>query len=206
MSQFFHVHPDNPQARLIRQAVTIVRDGGVIAYPTDSSYAFGCRIGDKAAMERIVHMRRADKDHNFTLVCRDLSDIGTYARIDNSQYRLLKTATPGPFTFVLRASNEVPRRLQNPKRKTIGLRVPDHAVVHALLEELGEPLMSATLILPEEEQALNDAELIRERLEHRLDLVIDAGPCPREPTTVLDLTAERITVIRQGRGDASAFL
>lgn len=206
MSQFFHIHPENPQARLIRQAVSIIRDGGVIAYPTDSSYALGCQLGDKAALERIQAIRRTDKSHNFTLVCRDLSEIGAYARVDNSQYRLLRTATPGPFTFILRAGSEVPKRLRNARYRTIGIRVPDHAIVQALLEELNEPLMSSTLILPGEEWPLNDPLAIRERLEHQLDLVIDGGPCPLEPTTVLDLTGETPQLIRQGRGDASRFL
>lgn len=201
MSQFFQIHPDNPQARLIHQAVTILREGGVIAYPTDSSYALGWRIDDKPAMDRVEQLRQTDRNHNFTVVCRDLSDISIYARIDNLQFRLLKAATPGPFTFILRATGELPRRLQNPKRKTVGIRVPDHAIVRALLDELGEPLMSSTLQLPGDELPLNDPEVIRERLEHRVDLIIDGGPCPLEPTTVLDLTAEVPAVLRLGRGD-----
>ena len=206
MSQFFQIHPTNPQPRLIRQAVACIRAGDVIAYPTDSSYALGCQLGNKAALERIQHIRRTDKNHNFTVVCRDLSEIATYARIDNSQYRLLKAATPGPFTFILRATREVPRSLQHPKRKTIGIRVPDNVIVHALLEELGEPIISSTLILPGEEQPLNDPELIRERLEHELGLIIDGGPCGLEPTTVLDLVDEVPKLLRQGKGDASPFL
>ncbi|HXH02523.1 MAG TPA: L-threonylcarbamoyladenylate synthase [Candidatus Competibacteraceae bacterium] len=206
MSQFFQIHPDNPQPRLIRQAVEILREGGVIAYPTDSSYALGCRLGDKGAMERIVRIRRLDSSHNFTLVCRDLSEIATYARVDNWQYRLLKAATPGPFTFILRATHEVPRRLWNPKRRTIGIRVPDHIIVRALLAELDEPILSCTLILPGEDLPLNDPEEIRARLEHQVDLVIAAGPCSHEPTTVLDLSGEAPVLLRQGRGDASAFL
>ena len=200
MSQFFHIYPDNPHPRLIRQSVEIIRSGGVIAYPTDSSYALGCRIGDKSAMERIQRIRRTDKNHNFTLVCRDLSEIASYARIDNPDYRLLKATTPGPFTFILKATHSVPRRLQNPKRKTIGIRVPDHSIVHALLDELGEPIMSSTLIMPGEDLPLNDPEQIRERLERQLDLVIDGGPCGHEPTTVLDLVDEVPRVLRQGKG------
>jgi tRNA threonylcarbamoyl adenosine modification protein (Sua5/YciO/YrdC/YwlC family) len=206
MSQFFLIHPDNPQLRLIRQAAAIIQDGGVVAYPTDSSYALGCQIGDKAAMERIQRIRRADKNHNFTLVCRDLSEIATYARLDNRRYRLLKAATPGPFTFLLRATHEVPRRLQNPKRKTIGIRVPDNAIVQALLEELGEPIMSTTLILPGADLPLNEPEEIRDRLEHELDLIIDGGPCGHQPTTVLDLVDDLPRLLRQGKGDAGAFL
>ncbi len=206
MSQFFNIHPTNPQVRLIRSAVMIIREGGVIAYPTDSSYAFGCQIGNKAALERIQRIRRADKHHNFTLVCRDLSEIATYARISNSQFRLLKNATPGPFTFILRATHEVPRRLQNPKRRTIGIRVPDHAIVKALLEELGEPIMSSTLITPGDELPLNDPREIHQRLGSEIDLIIDGGSCGHEPTTVLDLVDEVPRVLRQGRGDASPFL
>jgi len=206
MSQFFQIHPHNPQPRLIRQAVAIIRAGGVIAYPTDSSYALGCQLGDRSAMERIQRIRRTDKYHNFTLVCRDLAEIAIYARVDNSQYRLLKAATPGPFTFILRATREVPRRLQNPKRKTIGIRVPDNPIVRALLEELGEPMMSSTLILPGEDRPLNDPEAIRERLEPQLDLIIDGGPCSHQPTTVLDLVDDTSRLVRQGKGDASPFL
>jgi tRNA threonylcarbamoyl adenosine modification protein (Sua5/YciO/YrdC/YwlC family) len=206
MSQFFQIHPDNPQARLIRQALAILRDGGVIAYPTDSSYALGWRIDDKAAMDRVEQLRQTDRNHNFTVICRDLSDISVYARIDNRQFRLLKAATPGPFTFILRATGELPRRLQNPKRKTVGIRVPDNAIIRALLDELGEPLMSSTLILPGDELPLNDPDVIRERLEQRVDLVIDGGPCPLEPTTVLDLTDEVPVVLRQGSGDPTPFL
>jgi tRNA threonylcarbamoyl adenosine modification protein (Sua5/YciO/YrdC/YwlC family) len=206
MSQFFQIHPDTPQLRLIRQAAQILRQGGVIAYPTDSSYALGCALGDKQAMARIQAIRQTDKNHNFTLVCPDLSVIGLYARVSNSQFRLLKAATPGPFTFILQATSEVPRRLQNPRRKTIGIRVPDNAIVRALLEELNEPIMSSTLILPDETLPLNDPYDIRERLEQQLDLVIDGGPCPHEPTTVLDLTDEVPELLRQGGGDASPFI
>ncbi len=206
MSQYFQIHPENPQARLLRQAVQILADGGVIAYPTDSSYALGCDIEHKGAIDRIARIRNVDKGHNFTLVCRDLSEIATYARVDNWHYRLLKAATPGPFTFILRATHEVPRRLWNPKRKTIGIRVPDHVVVRSLLSELGKPLLSSTLQLPGDDLPLNDPEIIRERLEHQVDLVIDSGPCPLEPTTVLDLEGEVPVLLRQGRGDAGPYL
>jgi tRNA threonylcarbamoyl adenosine modification protein (Sua5/YciO/YrdC/YwlC family) len=206
MAQYFHVHPDNPQPRLIHQAVAIIREGGVIVYPTDSSYALGCHIGDKAAMERIRRIRRVDDRHNFTLVCRDLSDISYYAKISNLDYRVLKANTPGPFTFILPATREVPRRLQNPKRKTIGLRIPDHKITQALLEELGEPLMSSTLILPGEDMPMTDPDEIRDRLEHDVDLVIEGGPCDFEPTTVIELEGGQATITRQGKGDASAFV
>jgi tRNA threonylcarbamoyl adenosine modification protein (Sua5/YciO/YrdC/YwlC family) len=205
MSQFFNIHPDNPQPRLIRRTVDIVRAGGVIVYPTDSSYALGCPIGDKAAMERIRRIRQADKDHNFTLVCRDLSEISTYARVDNWAFRTLKSLTPGPYTFILAATHEVPRRLQHPKRKTIGMRVPDHAIAQAILADLGEPLMSSTLILPGEDQPLADPEAIRTRLEHAVDLVIDGGLCGLEPTTVIDMAGATPQVVRTGRGDPSMF-
>ncbi len=206
MSQFFQLHPDNPQARLIRQAVAILRAGGVIAYPTDSSYAFGWLIDDKAAMNRVEHLRQTDRNHNFTVVCRDLADIGMYARIENAQFRMIKAATPGPFTFILPATKELPRRLHNPKRKSIGIRIPDNAIVQALLAELSEPLMSSTLILPGDELPLNDADIIRDRLEHHVELVIDGGACPLEPTTIVDLTEDPPQLLRQGRGDASLFL
>ncbi len=206
MSQYFQIHPINPQPRLIRRAVEILHEGGVLVYPTDSCYALGCRIGHKGAMERIERIRRADKEHHFTLVCRDLSEIAVYARVDNPQYRLLKAATPGPFTFILRATHEVPRRLQNPKRKTIGIRVPDHLIVQALLEELGEPMMSTTLVLPGDELPLSDPEDIRERLEKQVDLIIDGGACGHETSTVLDLVDEPARLLRQGKGDATPFL
>lgn len=206
MAQYFQIHPDNPQPRLIGQAVRIVRDGVVVVYPTDSCYALGCRIGDKEAMERIQQIRRADRHHNFTLVCRDLSEIATYARVDNMQYRLLKSATPGPFTFILQATHEVPRRLQNPQRKTIGIRVPDNAIVRALLDQLAEPIMSTTLILPGEALPLTDMDEIREQLEHQVDLIIDGGPCGHEPTTILDLVEGTPRLVRQGKGDAAPFL
>jgi len=204
MSQFFDIHPDNPQRRLIGQAVSIIRDGGVVVYPTDSCYALGCLVGDKQAMERIARIRRTDAKHNFTLVCRDLSDISTFARVDNSTYRTLKMLTPGPYTFILKATSEVPRRLQNPKRKTIGIRVPDNAICQALLEELGEPMMSSTLIMPDKELPETDAEDIREALQKHVDLVIDGGNCGFEPTTVIAFDDNGgIDVQRQGRGELS---
>lgn len=205
MSQFFSLHPVTPQHRLIRRAVEIFRAGGVVVYPTDSCYALGCHLGDKQAMERIRGIRQADKDHNFTLVCRDLSEIATYARVDNPTFRLLKAHTPGPYTFLLEATREVPRRLQHPKRKTIGIRVPDHPVPRALLQELGEPIMSSTLMLPGDELPLTDPHEMRARLEHQVELVVDGGPCGFEPTTVVDLTGEAPRVVRMGRGDAAPF-
>ncbi|RJQ46532.1 MAG: threonylcarbamoyl-AMP synthase [Gammaproteobacteria bacterium] len=200
--QVFHVHPDNPQPRLIKQAVEIVRQGGVIAYPTDSSYALGCHIGDKAAMERMRRIRKLDDRHNFTLVCRDLSEIAAYAKVDNPAYRLMKSLTPGPYTFILQATHEVPRRLQNPKRKTIGLRVPDHVVAQSLLQVLGEPLMSCTLILPDCDTPLSDPGLIQDALKGQVDLLLDGGHCGLEPTTVVDLTHETPRVTRAGKGAA----
>ncbi len=191
--------------RLIRQAVSIVHNGGVIVYPTDSCYALGCQLGDKSAMSRIRTIRQVDDRHHFTLVCRNLAEISTYAKVDNSQYRLLKATTPGSYTFILQASREVPRRLQHPKRNTIGLRIPDHPVVLALLEELNEPLLSSTLILPGDELPLNDAEEIRERLEHQVELVMDAGSCGIEMTTVIDLTSDVPELIRQGKGSLEPF-
>ena len=205
MSQFFAIHPETPQPRLVKRAVEILREGGVIAYPTDSCYALGCRIGDKNAVERIARIRQTDKEHNFTLVCRDLSEISNYARVDNWAFRLLKAHTPGPYTFILPATSEVPKRLQNPKRKTIGIRVPEHPIAQALLEELGEPIMSSTLILPGEEMPMTDPEDIREALEHQLELVIDGGHCGIEPTTVIVLEKGDVHVARQGRGDPSVF-
>lgn len=205
MSQFFQIHPQNPQPRLIRQAVEIIRAGGVIAYPTDSAYALGCRLGDKGALERIRRIRRLDDNHNFTLVCRDLSELGTYARVDNSAFRLIRNHTPGPYTFILKATDEVPRRLLHPKRRTIGLRVPDNRIALALLEELGEPLMSVTLILPGEPLPLTDPEDIRERLEHDLDLVIDGGVSGPEPTSVIDLADATPVVVRRGLGAVDTF-
>jgi len=203
MAQFFEIHPDNPQQRLIQQAVAIIDRGGLVIYPTDSSYALGCHIGDKAAMERIQRIRRSDSKHHFTLVCSDLSEIGIYAKVDNSDYRLMKALTPGPYTFLLRATSVVPRRLMNPKRKTIGVRVPDNKIVHALLSELGQPIMSSTLIPPGATQALDDAVEIRRIFEHDVDLVIDGGFCGVEPTTVISLIDGYPEIMRHGKGDVS---
>ncbi|WP_116472554.1 L-threonylcarbamoyladenylate synthase [Zobellella maritima] len=205
MSQFFEIHPDNPQPRLINQAVAIVRQGGVLVYPTDSGYALGCLVGDKGAMEQICRIRKIEKDHNFTLVCRDLSELSFYARVENSVFRLMKNNTPGAYTFILRATKEVPKRLQNPKRKTIGLRVPDHAISLALLEALGEPLMSCSLILPGEQEAEYDPQLIRQRLEKQVNLIIDGGVLDPKPTTVIDLYDETPIIVRQGAGDVRPF-
>jgi tRNA threonylcarbamoyl adenosine modification protein (Sua5/YciO/YrdC/YwlC family) len=205
MAQYFQIHPTHPQPRLIKRAVEIVRMGGVIVYPTDSSYAIGCHLGDKGAMERIRRLRRLDDDHNFTLMCRDLSELAQYARVSNSDFRLLKAHTPGPYTFILPATREVPRRLQHVKRKTIGLRVPDHATTLALLAELNEPLMSVTMILPGDELPLADPEEIRVRLQHDVDLVVDGGFCGLEPTTVVVLEDGTATVTRSGKGDSAPF-
>jgi tRNA threonylcarbamoyl adenosine modification protein (Sua5/YciO/YrdC/YwlC family) len=205
MSQFFQVHPVNPQQRLIKQAAQIIHGGGIVAVPTDSCYALVCHLDDKAAVERLRRIRGIDEKHHLTLLCRDLSEIGVYARVDNRQFRLLKTATPGPFTFILEATKCVPRRLSHPSRKTIGLRVPEDAIVHALLEELQQPLLGTTLIMPGETEALNDADTICERLGKQLELVIDGGACSLEPTTVIDLTGPEAELVRQGRGDAAAF-
>jgi tRNA threonylcarbamoyl adenosine modification protein (Sua5/YciO/YrdC/YwlC family) len=205
VAQLFTVHPDNPQIRLIRQAAEIVRRGGVIVYPTDSCYALGCRIGDKAAMERIRAIRGFDERHHLTLVCRDLAEIGQYARIDNVQFRLLKAATPGSYAFILHATREVPKRLLHPSRRTIGVRVPEHKVAQALLAEIGEPLLSSTLLLPNDETPLNDGQEIRERLEHRVELVLDAGSCGIVPTTVVDLTGATPVITRVGKGSIELF-
>lgn len=201
MSQFFTLHRTHPEIRLIKRAVEIVRKGGLIAYPTDSCYALGCHIGDKAAMERIRRVRGVDDRHHFTLVCRDLSDIGTFAKVNNAQYRLLKAHTPGTYTFILEATRELPRRLAHPKRATVGVRVPEHPVTHALLTELNEPLLSSTLIMPGDETPLNDAEAIRSRLEHDVDLILDGGACGIEPTTVIDLSGPEPILVRKGKGD-----
>jgi tRNA threonylcarbamoyl adenosine modification protein (Sua5/YciO/YrdC/YwlC family) len=205
MAQFFQIHPANPQPRLIKGAVDIVRAGGVIAYPTDSSYALGWHIGDKEAMERIRRLRRVEDDHNFTLVCRDLSEVAQYARVGNADYRLLRANTPGPFTFILPATREVPRRLQHPKRKTIGLRIPKNVIAQALLVELNEPLMSSTLILPGDDLPLSDPEEIRSRLEHDVELVIDGGFCGLDATTVVELENGIPKLLRQGKGDSTWF-
>jgi len=201
MAQFFSIHPQNPQPRLIRQAAEFLRAGGVMVYPTDSCYALGCAIGDKEAMERIRDIRGVDEKHHLTLVCGGLGEIAHYARVDNRQFRLLRNAFPGSFTFILEATKEVPRRLQHPKRRTIGLRIPDHPVALALLAELGEPILSSTLQLPGDEYPLNDANEIRDRLERRVDLIIDGGPCGFEATTVVDITGEEPVVTRRGKGD-----
>ncbi|MDN3639472.1 L-threonylcarbamoyladenylate synthase [Simiduia curdlanivorans] len=205
MAQFFQIHPENPQHRLIQQAAEIVRKGGVIAYPTDSAYAIGCHIGDKNALDRIRALRQLDKNHNFTLMCRDLSELSSYAKVDNQVYRMLKNHTPGQYTFILEATSEVPRRLMHPKRKTIGLRVPDNAIALALLEEMGEPLMSVTLHMPGDEYPMTDPYDIRDGLQHQLDLVIDGGYCGLDVTTVIDLTGEVPELVRQGIGDFSPF-
>ena len=201
MAQFFEVHPDNPQQRLLKQAVALLQKGGVLAVPTDSSYALVCHLDDKAAADRLRQIRGVDDKHHLTLLCRDLSELASYARVDNRQFRLLKSATPGPFTFILEASKEVPRRLSHPSRKTIGLRLPEHASLQALLELHGAPLLATTLIPPGESQALNDAADIRERFEHQIAGVIDAGACALEPTTVIDLSQGEAEVVRRGRGD-----
>ncbi len=205
MALLLQIHPDNPQERLIKQAVEIIRRGGLVVYPTDSAYALGCHIGDKLALDRIRAIRQLDKHHNFTLVCKDLSELATYARVNNAAYRLLKNHTPGPYTFILDATGEVPRRLMHPKRKTIGLRVPSHPITQALLAELGEPIMTSSLIMPGEELPLTDPYDIRELLDHHVELVIDGGFCGLDPTTVVDLTDGEPILVRQGRGDATAF-
>ena len=205
MAQFFTIHPDNPNMRLIRQAAAMLRDGAVIVYPTDSGYALGCHLDDREAVMRIRQIRGLDDKHLMTLVCRDLSEIAHYAKIDNSKFRLLKGNTPGSYTFILDATREVPRRLQHPKRSTIGIRVPDHAVALALLEELGEPLLSSTLILPDASHPLTDVAEIREYLEHRVDLIIESGTVGLEPTTVIDLTGDAPVLIRRGKGDTAPF-
>jgi len=205
VAQYFLVHPVNPQRRLLRQAADIVRAGGLIAYPTDSCYALGCRIGDAKALARLRRVRGMDDKHHLTLMCRDLSEIATYAIVDNVQYRLLRAATPGAYTFILRATREVPRRLLHPRRKTIGVRVPDHEVVMALLAELHEPLLSSTLLMRGDDYPLNDVDTIRNRLDRRVDLVLDAGPCGLEPSTVVDLTADVPVVVRRGKGPTAGF-
>ncbi len=205
MAKLIEIHPQDPQPRRIKAIVEIIRSGGLIAYPTDSSYAFGCHIGDKKAINRIHRIRRTDKKHNFTLVCADLSEISVYARVDNWAYRMLKSMTPGPYTFVLPATREVPKRLQNPKRRTIGLRVPDHRLVQIMLAELGEPIMSSTLSLPGDSMPLTDPLEIEERIGHQIEAIIDAGPAGIEPTTVLDLSGGAVEILRVGRGDVSQF-
>jgi len=205
MSQFFQIHPENPQARLIKQTADIIEQGGVVAYPTDSAYALGCHLGDKRAVDLIRQIRRVNEKHYFTLMCRDLSDISTYAKVNNLQYRQIKAHTPGPYTFILDATTEVPRRLMNPKRRQIGIRIPNNAIALAILEEMSQPLMSTTLILPSEELPMTDPYEVRATLEHTLDLVIDGGFCGVEATSVIDLSSEIPEIIRKGCGDTSAF-
>ena len=205
MAQFIQIHPENPQTRLVRRTVEILLEGGVVIYPTDSSYALGCQIGEKSAMERIRRIRRLDDKHNFTLVCRDLSEITTYAKIDNQAFRLLKTLTPGPYTFIHEATKQVPRRLLHPKRKAIGLRVPDNVICRALLAELDQPILSTTLILPDDELPLTDPYEMREILDKHVDLVIDGGFCGMEPTTVVDMIADPPALVRKGKGDSRLF-
>ena len=205
MSQFFHIHPENPQKRLIAQACDIIRKGGLVVYPTDSGYALGCQIGDKAAMDKIRQIRQLDSDHNFTLVCRDLSEVSIYAKVNNTVYRAIKAHTPGAYTFILTATKEVPRRLQHAKRKTIGLRIPDNQIALALLEELNEPLMSSSLLMPGEDLPMTDAEDIVDRLGKQVDLVIDGGFCGAEPTTVVEFIDDMPEVMRVGLGDPSPF-
>jgi tRNA threonylcarbamoyl adenosine modification protein (Sua5/YciO/YrdC/YwlC family) len=205
MSQLFEVHPDNPQPRLLKQAAQILHAGGVAAVPTDSSYALACHLDDKAAAERLRRIRQVDEKHHLTLLCRDLSELATYARVDNRQYRLLKLATPGPFTFILEATKEVPRRVSHPSRRTIGLRVPAHRVLQLLLEELGQPLLATTFIPAGETEPLNEAHEIRERYQKQLQAVVDAGACPMQPSTVIDLSGDEPVLVRQGRGDPATL-
>ncbi len=205
MAQHFSVHPDNPQPRLLKQAAALLTQGGVLAVPTDSSYALACQLDDKAAADQLRRIRQVDDKHHLTLLCRDLRELANYARVDNAQFRLLKNATPGPFTFILEASKEVPRRVSHPQRKTIGLRLPEHPALQALLEVHGAPLLATTLILPGETEPLNDPEEILERLEKQIAGVIDSGACPLEPTTVVDLSGDAPEVLRRGRGDPAAL-
>lgn len=205
LSQFFQIHPENPQARLVKQAADIIREGGLAVIPTDCAYALACRLGDKAATERVMRLRQLGSKHNFTLLCRDLSELSTFAKVDNTEYRLLKSHTPGAFTFILPATRDVPRLLMHPKKRTIGIRVPDNAIAMALLEEIGEPLMTSSLIMPGDELPLSDPYDIRATLEHQLDVVIDGGFCGFEATTVVDMTGDVPEIARQGVGDASAF-
>ena len=205
MSQFFYIHPDNPQTRLIKQACELIHSGEVVVYPTDSGYSIGCHMDDKNALEQICRIRQIGKDHNFTLMCRDMSELSEYARVDNAAFRMIKNNTPGPYTFILKATKEVPKRLQNPKRRTIGIRVPDNAIALALLEELGEPMMSTTLILPNEIVSESDPDEIRDKLEKQVGLIIHGGFLGEQPTTVVDLSEGEPVIIRQGSGDASPF-
>ncbi|MBD1581666.1 L-threonylcarbamoyladenylate synthase [Pseudoalteromonas sp. S16_S37] len=205
MSQFFHIHPENPQARLIKQAVEIIQQGGVVVYPTDSGYAIGCAIGNKQAKERIERIRGIEKHHNFTLICRDLSELATYARVDNQMFRLIKNNTPGPYTFIFKGTKEVPKRLLNDKKKTIGMRVTDHPIASAILAELGEPMMSCSLILPGEQFTESDPDEIRMRIEKQVDLIIHGGYLIEQATTVIDLSEDDIEILRVGCGDTSVF-
>lgn len=205
MARLVEIHPRDPQGRLIAEVVATIRNGGLIAYPTDSSFAFGCHIGNKGAMDRIRRIRQTDKNHNFTLVCTDLSEISLLAKVENWAYRLIKSLTPGPYTFILQATREVPKRLQNPRRRTIGLRVPDHAIVHAMLQSLGEPIMSSTLLLPGDDLPLTDVFEIEDRIGNDIDLIVEGGPTGIEPTTVIDLSEGRIEILRRGLGDVSSL-
>ncbi|MBE8167422.1 MAG: threonylcarbamoyl-AMP synthase [Shewanella sp.] len=206
MSQFFYVHEENPQSRLIGQAVHILKQGGVVVYPTDSGYAIGCLIGDKNAMTRITRIRQIENDHHFSLMCRDLSELAAYAKVDNQAYRLLKSCTPGPYTFIFKATKEVPKRLQTSKKKTIGIRVPSNVIASALLEELDAPLMSTSLVMPNEDHAESDPENIRDMLEHQVDLIIHGGYLGENPTTVVDMSEDTIEIVREGAGDTSIFM
>jgi tRNA threonylcarbamoyl adenosine modification protein (Sua5/YciO/YrdC/YwlC family) len=205
MSQFFYVHPDNPQGRLMKQAAAVIHQGGVIVYPTESGYALGCHIGDKKALERICRIRAIDKNHNFTLACSDLSELSEYARVDNSAFRLMKNNTPGPYTFIFKGTKEVPKRLLNLKKKTIGIRIPENRIAHALLEELQAPIMSTTLIMPGEDTAEYDPEHIRDILEHQVDLILNGGYLGEKPTTVIDFSEDNVDIIRVGQGDPAPF-
>lgn len=205
MSQFFYIHPDNPQARLIRQACELIRAGEVIVYPTDSGYSIGCQMNDKSALEQVCRIRQIGKDHNFTLMCKDMSELSEYARVDNTAFRMIKNNTPGPYTFILKATKEVPKRLQNPKRKTIGIRVPENKIALDLLEELGEPLMSTTLILPDASMAESDPDEIRDKLERQVGLIIHGGYLGEQPTTVVDMSDDGVTILREGSGDLAPF-
>ena len=205
MSQFFYIHPDNPQGRLIKQAANLIHQGAVVVYPTESGYALGCHIGDKAALERICRIRALEKSHNFTLVCSDLSQLSEYARVENSAFRLMKNNTPGPYTFIFKGTKEVPKRLLNPKKKTIGIRIPENPIAQALLSELGEPIMSTTLIMPGEEYAEYDPEHIRDILEHQVDLIIHGGYLGEKPTTVIDFSEGDGEILRVGQGDPAPF-
>ncbi|MFO7889311.1 MAG: L-threonylcarbamoyladenylate synthase [bacterium] len=206
MSQYFKIHPENPQLRLIRKSVEIINNGGLLAYPTDSGYALGCHLEDKKALDRIRFIRKLDKHHNFTLICRDLSEISKYARFDTPVFRILKACTPGPYTFILRATREVPRRLLHPKQKTVGIRIPDNKINQAILDELREPLMTTTLIFPEEEYPCIDPENILKRLQTQIELIIDGGYCSRIPTSVIDLTDKKPKILRKGKGNIKSFL